>query len=121
MAAKACFAGLPDMLGRQVPDVLRPQGRSKRPPRDRFNSPLRFGYAPVQSLVHCGILAVRLEPAFGAQIRPLEHLWPSGVARSAVIHPLTPPGVEATWCQARPELSGLVRRVGGGGRTSWGS
>jgi len=65
MAAKAYFAILPHLLGRHVPDELRPHGRTKRPPRDRFNCLLGFGYALLQSLVHRSILAVGLEPALG--------------------------------------------------------
>ena len=48
-----------------MPEELRPSGRSRRPPRDRFNCLLSFGYALVHSLVHRSILAVGLEPAFG--------------------------------------------------------
>src|SRR5690606_28737284 len=51
MAAKAYFAAVPELLRPQVADELRPQGRSKHPPRDRFNCLLSFGYALVQSLV----------------------------------------------------------------------
>jgi len=65
IAAKAYFAALPSLLGANVPDELRPRGRTKHPPRDRFNCLLSFGYALVNSLVHRSILAVGLEPAFG--------------------------------------------------------
>jgi len=38
VAAKAYFACLPQVLRENVPDEFRLQGRSKRPPQDRFNS-----------------------------------------------------------------------------------
>ena len=65
IAAKSYFACLPHVLGESVADELRPQGRTKHPPGDRFNCLLSFGYALVQSLVHRSIVAVGLEPAFG--------------------------------------------------------
>ncbi len=70
IAAKSYFAALPALLGRQVPDELRPHGRSKRPPRDRFNCALSFGYALTHGLVQRSILAVGLEPAFGFYHQP---------------------------------------------------
>jgi len=70
IAAKAYFACLPQLLRENVLDEFRPRGRSKRPPRDRFNCLLSFGYALIQSAVHRSILAVGLEPAFGFYHRP---------------------------------------------------
>ncbi|MBA3313419.1 MAG: type I-MYXAN CRISPR-associated endonuclease Cas1 [Planctomycetaceae bacterium] len=65
IAAKGYFAALPSMLTPSVPPELHPNGRSKHPPRDRFNCLLSFGYALVHSLLHRTIAAVGLEPAFG--------------------------------------------------------
>jgi CRISPR-associated protein Cas1 len=65
IAAKAYFGSIGQMLGASVPDELRPQGRTKHPPRDRFNCLLSFGYGLLQSLVHRSIVAVGLEPALG--------------------------------------------------------
>ena len=65
MAARSYFASLPALLGPQVPDSLRPRGRTKHPPQDRFNCLLSFGYALIQSLVHRSAVAVGVEPAFG--------------------------------------------------------
>jgi CRISPR-associated protein Cas1 len=70
MAAKSYFAAFPQMLANSVPVQLRPDGRSKRPPRDRCNALLGFGYALIQTLVHRSIIAVGLEPAFGFFHRP---------------------------------------------------
>jgi CRISPR-associated protein Cas1 len=45
-------------------------GRSRRPPRDRFNALLSFGYALLYRDVLQSIIAVGLEPAFGFFHRP---------------------------------------------------
>ena len=70
IAAKFYFACVPRLLGANLPESLRPNGRTKHPPRDRFNCALSFGYALVYSLVQRSILAVGLEPAFGFYHQP---------------------------------------------------
>jgi len=70
MAAKLYFACIPYLLGPQVPETLRANGRTKHPPRDRFNCLLSFGYALLHGLVHRSIVAVGLEPAFGFYHQP---------------------------------------------------
>lgn len=65
IAAKAYFASVNQMLGAAVAEELRPKGRTKHPPRDRFNCLLSFGYGLLQSVVHRSIVAVGLEPALG--------------------------------------------------------
>lgn len=70
MSAKAYFAALPSLLVPQVPVEMRPNGRSKHPPRDRFNALLSFGYAMLQTAVHRSAVAVGLEPALGFYHRP---------------------------------------------------
>ena len=69
IAAKAYFASLPYLISPQA-SAMRPQGRSKHPPRDCFNCALSFGYALIYGLVHRSILAVGLEPAFGFYHQP---------------------------------------------------
>ena len=70
MAAKAYFAVIPSLLAPQTPAEMRPAGRSKHPPRDRFNALLSFGYALLQTAVHRAAVSVGLEPAFGFYHRP---------------------------------------------------
>lgn len=70
MAAKAYFAALPSLLAPQVPIEMHPRGRSKHPPRDRFNALLSFGYALLHTAVHRSAVAVGLEPALGFYHRP---------------------------------------------------
>jgi CRISPR-associated protein Cas1 len=65
LAAKAYFEALPTLLVDNLPNSLRPSGRSKHPPRDRFNCLLSFGYAMLFALVHRTLLEVGLEPGFG--------------------------------------------------------
>jgi CRISPR-associated protein Cas1 len=65
LAAKSYFEALPTLLTESVPECFRPSGRSKHPPRDRFNALLSFGYALLFALVHRTLLEVGLEPAFG--------------------------------------------------------
>ena len=70
IAARAYFECLRVLVDAAVPEELRPDGRNRRPPRDRFNCLLSFGYALLQSLIHRTILAVGLEPALGFYHQP---------------------------------------------------
>lgn len=53
------------LLSETVPDELHYGGRTRRPPRDRFNALLGYGYSLLQAAVMRAVLAVGLEPAFG--------------------------------------------------------
>lgn len=64
-AGKLYFSALPKMLSADIDKRLRPQGRSRRPPKDRFNALLSFGYGLLYRQVLQAILTVGLEPAFG--------------------------------------------------------
>ena len=64
-AAQTYFDLLPDILNEDIPEELTPSGRSRRPPKDRFNAILSFGYSMLYRAVLESILAVELEPAFG--------------------------------------------------------
>ncbi|MCK6511262.1 type I-MYXAN CRISPR-associated endonuclease Cas1 [Myxococcota bacterium] len=64
-AARAYFAALPFLISSEVDRSMLPKGRSKRPPKDRFNALLSFGYALVYQRVLQAILVVGLEPALG--------------------------------------------------------
>lgn len=65
MAARAYFDVLPRLLRAEVPAEMFPDGRNRRPPRDRFNALLSFGYSLLYQNVLQAILAVGLEPALG--------------------------------------------------------
>lgn len=70
------FAALPHLLGTQVEPPLRFDGRTKRPPRDRFNAVLSFLYGLVHREVHAALLAVGLDPAFGFYHQPRSSAGP---------------------------------------------
>ncbi|MFV0444414.1 MAG: type I-MYXAN CRISPR-associated endonuclease Cas1 [Planctomycetaceae bacterium] len=70
LAAKAYFSAIPLLLSDRVPVELRPDGRTRHPPRDCFNALLSFGYGLLFGLVHRTLLAVGLEPAFGYYHQP---------------------------------------------------
>lgn len=64
-AAKAWFAAVPSLISGQASTALIPRGRTKHPPKDRFNCLLSYGYSLLFGLVHRSLIAVGLEPAFG--------------------------------------------------------
>jgi CRISPR-associated protein Cas1 len=64
------FGVLGDLLGKDVPEKLRFNHRNRRPPKDRFNAMLGFGYALLLKDVMNAILAVGLEPALGFYHQP---------------------------------------------------
>ncbi|MEX0762318.1 MAG: type I-MYXAN CRISPR-associated endonuclease Cas1 [Dehalococcoidia bacterium] len=64
-AARAYFEALPSLLIREADARLLPTGRSRRPPRDRFNAALSFLYALLYRSVFQAIRSVGLEPSLG--------------------------------------------------------
>ena len=61
-AAVHYFAALRKLLGRRVHDDLRSDSRSRRPPQDRFNACLSYGYGLLHTAVMGATLASGLEP-----------------------------------------------------------
>ena len=64
------FGVLPHLISAEVAEPLHFSGRNRRPPRDRFNALLSFGYAMLLKDVMNAILAVGLEPALGFYHQP---------------------------------------------------
>lgn len=65
-AARAWFSVFPnELLAEGVPPEMRSSGRSRRPPKDRFNALLSFGYALLHRNVMQALINVGLEPALG--------------------------------------------------------
>jgi len=64
-AAASYFEALRFCFSADVPEPLRYVTRSRRPPRDRFNAALSFGYGLLYQKVMSAILTVGLEPALG--------------------------------------------------------
>lgn len=75
-AAKAYFSMLSGLLTSEVPDELRYTSRTRRPPRDRFNALLSYGYGLLMRQVLQSIVAVGLEPAFGFYHTPRSAAYP---------------------------------------------
>ena len=75
-AAVGYFRGLAKLLAPTVPDSLRYATRSRRPPLDRFNALLGFGYALLQTAVMRAILAAGLEPSLGFFHTPRSAAYP---------------------------------------------
>jgi CRISPR-associated protein Cas1 len=59
------FDCVPLLLRPDLPGLLIPYGRNRRPPRDRFNALLSYGYGLLYRSVLEAVVAVGLEPAFG--------------------------------------------------------
>jgi CRISPR-associated protein Cas1 len=57
-------------------DLMRPDGRNHRPPRDRCNALLSFGYALLLKDVMNAILIVGLDPALGFYHQPRSQAHP---------------------------------------------
>lgn len=75
-AAVHYFASLRKLLGPQVHDDLRSDSRSRRPPQDRFNALLSYGYGLLHTSVMRAVLASGLEPALGFFHTPRSAAYP---------------------------------------------
>ena len=75
-AAVGYFRGLARLLGPGVPESLRYTTRNRRPPIDRFNALLSFGYGLLHTAVMRGVLASGLEPALGFFHTPRSAAYP---------------------------------------------
>jgi CRISP-associated protein Cas1 len=69
-AGRHYFSGLPALLREDLDERFHFHGRNRRPPQDRLNALLSFGYALLYRDVLQAVLAVGLEPAFGFFHRP---------------------------------------------------
>jgi len=75
-AASAYFRGLARLLSPTVPESLRYTIRTRRPPLDRFNALLGFGYGILHTAVMRAILAAGLEPSLGFFHTPRSAAYP---------------------------------------------
>jgi CRISPR-associated protein Cas1 len=75
-AAVCYFEGLRCVLGEQVAPELRSASRTRRPPLDRFNALLSYGYGLVHTAVLRAVLAAGLEPALGFFHTPRSAAYP---------------------------------------------
>lgn len=64
------FGALPQLISETIVPELQFSGRNRRPPKDRFNALLSFGYSMLLKDVMNAILTVGLEPALGFYHQP---------------------------------------------------
>ena len=74
--ARVYFMALSQLVRSDVGEEMAPSGRSRRPPRDRFNSLLSFGYGLLHRDIMSAILRVGLEPSFGVLHQPRSAAYP---------------------------------------------
>lgn len=69
----AYFKALPHLIKPEIGDRMRPDGRNRRPPKDRCNALLSYGYALLLKDITNAILVVGLDPCLGfySQAHPL--------------------------------------------------
>jgi CRISP-associated protein Cas1 len=70
------FDALPDLISEDTPREMVFNNRNRRPPKDRFNCLLGFGYALLLKDVMNAILTVGLEPALGFYHQPRSQAAP---------------------------------------------
>jgi CRISP-associated protein Cas1 len=70
------FDALPDLISLEVPQEIHFVNRNRRPPKDRFNTMLSFGYSLLIKDVMNAILTVGLEPALGFYHQPRSQAAP---------------------------------------------
>ncbi len=70
------FKALPLLISEEAGDEFKPDGRNRRPPRDRCNALLSFGYALLQRDVLNAILVVGLDPSLGFYHQPRSQAHP---------------------------------------------
>jgi CRISPR-associated protein Cas1 len=76
VAAVYYFEALRAVIGEQVAAEFQFDARNRRPPKDRINALLSFGYGLLQTAVMRAVLAVGLEPAFGFFHTPRSAAYP---------------------------------------------
>jgi CRISPR-associated protein Cas1 len=70
------FQVLPQLISDEAGPAFKPDGRNRRPPRDRCNALLSFGYALLQRDVLNAILVVGLDPSLGFYHQPRSQAHP---------------------------------------------
>lgn len=76
LAGRAYFSVIPYLLKDEVPEEMRFLGRNRRPPKDRFNALLSYGYSLVYQAVMQAVMAVGLEPSLGFFHTPRSSAYP---------------------------------------------
>ena len=72
----AYFKALPHLIKAEIGDGMRPDGRNRRPPKDRCNALLSYGYALLLKDITNAILVVGLDPCLGFYHTPRSQAHP---------------------------------------------
>jgi len=72
----AYFKALPHLIVPEAGEAMKPDGRNRRPPRDRCNALLSYGYALLLKDVTNAILTVGLDPSLGFYHTPRSQAHP---------------------------------------------
>ena len=70
------FLALPDLIIPEAGELMKPDGRNRRPPRDRCNALLSYGYALLLKDITNAILVVGLDPSLGFYHQPRSQAHP---------------------------------------------
>ncbi len=70
------FKTLPHLISDEVGEAMKPDGRNRRPPKDRCNALLSYGYALLLKDITNAILVVGLDPSLGFYHTPRSQAHP---------------------------------------------
>jgi CRISPR-associated protein Cas1 len=70
------FSVLPDLIVPEAGALMRPDGRNRRPPKDRCNALLSYGYALLLKDVANAIITTGLDPCLGFYHQPRSQAAP---------------------------------------------
>lgn len=70
------FSALPHLIVPEAGELMRPDGRNRRPPKDRCNALLSFGYALLLKDVTNAIITTGLDPCLGFYHQPRSQAAP---------------------------------------------
>ena len=74
--AASYFKALPHLVTEEAGEAMKPDGRNRRPPKDRCNALLSYGYALLLKDVTNAILTVGLDPSLGFYHTPRSQAHP---------------------------------------------
>jgi len=70
------FKALPHLISDEAGEAMKPDGRNRRPPKDRCNALLSYGYALLLKDITNAILVVGLDPSLGFYHTPRSQAHP---------------------------------------------
>jgi CRISPR-associated protein Cas1 len=76
LSARSYFDTVPVLLKKDLPEEFRFNGRNRRPPKDRFNALLGFGYSMLYQEVLQAVITTGLDPSFGFYHTPRSAAYP---------------------------------------------